>query len=128
MGGNGIVDRLRQEPLPALLLGLACLSGIVAAAVGADVVMAVVGALLVTVIWVLERQAARTGGSGSFNRAVLVGLAGMALRLAIVVVAFVVIALADRSGLPAALAAFTATYTIYLFARLWRHPAVTSPR
>jgi hypothetical protein len=122
------MDRVKQEPILALLLGLACVSGIVSALVGADVLLAVLGSLLVVVIWFIERQAARVGSRGSFNRAILVGLSGMVLRLGVAVGGLLVIALVDRPALASAAISFLATYTVYLFARLWRHPAITTTR
>jgi len=122
------MDRVKQEPIVALLLALACVSGIVAALVGADVLFAVIGSVLVVVLWFIERQAARVGGRGSFNRAILVGLSGMVLRLGVAVGGLLVVALVDRPALASAAISFLATYTVYLFARLWRHPAITTTR
>jgi hypothetical protein len=122
------MDRLKQEPILVVLLGLACLSGVVAAVAGSDVVTAIIGALLVAAIWLIERVAARAGSTGSFGHALFVGLAGMVVRLTIALGALLVIVVVDRPGFASAAVAFLGVYTIYMFARLWRHPAVTSTR
>jgi len=116
------VDLVRREPVPALLLALSAGCAVVAAAAGRDVVTALLGALLVVVYWAIERLAARFGARGSLQWAMVVGVVGMVLRLAIVVGGLVIIGLVDRPGFVDAVVALVVVYTIYLGVRLWRFP------
>lgn len=122
------VDLLRREPVLALLLALSGCCAVVALLVGGNAATALAGGLLVVVYWLVELLAARVGGAGSFSRAIAVGLGGMVLRLAVVVGGLVVIGLVDRSGFIDAALSFVVVYTIYLGARLWRHPALRPGR
>ena len=85
------IDLLRREPVPALLLALSAGCAVVAAAAGRDVVTALIGALLVVVYWAIERLAARIGAGGTIQRAMVVGVVGMVVRLAIVVGGLVIV-------------------------------------
>lgn len=101
---------------------VACVA--VAALAGGTVWSAAVGSLLVVVYWLLERLFARLGAKGSFGHGMAVGVGGMAVRLALVVGVLVAIGVTARDAFASAALAFLATYTVYMFARLWHHPAV----
>jgi hypothetical protein len=118
------LDPLRREPVLALLLALSAGCAIVALIVSRNAVTALVGGLLVVVYWLIELLAARVGREGSFGRGMAVGLGGMAVRLGVVVGGLVVVGLVDRSGFMEATLSFVVVYTVYLGARLWRHPAL----
>jgi hypothetical protein len=118
------VDLLRREPVLTLLLALSAACAAIALVAGRNAATALAGALLVVAYWLVERLAARVGRDGPFGRAIAVGLGGMVVRLAIVVGGLVVIGLIDRAGFVEAAFSFVAVYTIYLGARLWRHPAL----
>ncbi len=118
------VDLLRREPVLTLLLALSAACAVVALVAGRNAATALAGALLVVAYWAVERLAARVGRDGPFGRAIAVGLGGMVVRLALVVGGLVVIGLIDRAGFVEAAFSFVAVYTIYLGARLWRHPAL----
>jgi hypothetical protein len=122
------LDLLRREPVLALLLALSGGCALVALLAGASAATALAGGLLVVVYWLIELLAARVGSAGSFGRSIAVGLGGMAVRLGVVVGGLVVIGLVDRSGFLAAVLSFVVVYTIYLGARLWRHPALRAGR
>jgi len=122
------LDLLRREPVLALLLALSGCCAVVALLAQRHAVAALAGGLLVVVYWLGELLAARIGRAGSFSRAIAVGLGGMVARLAIVVGGLVVIGLVDRAGFIDATLSFVVVYTIYLGARLWRHPALRAGR
>jgi hypothetical protein len=117
---------VRREPILFILLAMVVLSAVVALLAGAAVAAAAGGAALVLVVWLIERASIRLGDRGSFAHGLLVGLAGMVVRLAVVLGALVAVGvLADRATFTAAVVSFVAAYTVYVFARLWRHPAVS---
>ena len=118
------VDLLRREPVLTLLLALSAACAVIALVAGRNPATALAGALLVVAYWAVERLAARVGRDGPFGRAIAVGLGGMVVRLALVVGGLVVIGLIDRASFIEAAFSFVAVYTIYLGARLWRHPAL----
>jgi hypothetical protein len=118
------VDLLRREPVLTLLLALSAGCAVVALVAGRNAATALAGALLVVAYWLVERLAVRVGRDGPFGRAIAVGLGAMVIRLALVVGGLVVIGLIDRPGFVEAAFSFVAVYTIYLGARLWRHPAL----
>lgn len=122
------LELLRREPVLALLLALSGCCAVVALLAGRNVATALAGALLVVVYWLVELLAARAGREGSFHRAIAVGLGGMVVRLTIVVGGLVVIGLVERAGFIEAALSFVVVYTIYLGARLWRHPALRPGR
>jgi hypothetical protein len=122
------LDLLRREPVLALLLALSAGCAIVALGVSRNPVTALAGGLLVVVYWLIELLAARVGRDGSFGRAIAVGLGGMAVRLGVVVAGLVAVGLVDRSGFMEATLSFVVVYTVYLGARLWRHPALGQGR
>lgn len=82
------------------------------------------GAALVLLYWVVERTSARLGRRGSFVHGVVVGVAGMILRLALVLGALVGVGLLDRPAFPDAALSFLATYSLYQVVRLLAHPAL----
>jgi hypothetical protein len=100
------------------------LSVAAAVALGEAVWAAALGSCLVVVYWLLERLFAHLGSKGSFGHGMAVGVAGMAVRLALVVGVLIAIGLVARDDFATAALAFLGTYTIYMFARLWRHPAL----
>ena len=120
------MNLIRREPaLPVLLATAAAVAG-VALLAGGDAVAAAGGALLAAVLWFLERLTVRLGERGSFGHGLLVGLLGMVLRLAVSLgVLAAVGVLADRDTFTAFVLGFLTGYTVYLFVRLWRHPAVS---
>jgi hypothetical protein len=116
---------LVRDPLTAILAvaGVACV--VVALLVGSGVAGAVVGSCVVLVLYLLEAAAARRGArEDSFARAMLIGVGGMALRLLVAIGVLVAVGLLWRSQFAAAALSLAAVYTVYLFGRLWRHPAV----
>jgi hypothetical protein len=115
---------VRSEPLIPVFVAAVVLSVVLAAALGEAVWAAALGSGLVVVYWLLERLFARLGSRGSFGHGMAVGVAGMAVRLALVVGVLIAIGLAARDDFATAALAFLGTYTIYMFARLWHHPAV----
>jgi len=117
---------LRREPILAILVALVAASAATAALAGGSVWAAACGAAVVVGVWGLERLVAHLGAGGSFGRGVAVGLAGMAARVALAVGALAAIGIAARAEFLDAALAFIVTYTVYVFARLWRHPAVTT--
>ncbi len=127
---SGAGRSILKEPV-ALILGVAAaMCALVAFAVGGSPIAAAAGSLLVLLYWFAERSTARLGERGSFNQALLVGFAGMVVRLGVVVAVLIAIGVLWRPQFASAAAAFLATYTVYIFARLWRHPATagTHPR
>ena len=128
LGGAG--RRILNEPVALILGAAAAMCVVVALAVGGSPLAAAAGSLLVLLYWLAERWTARLGERGSFNQALLVGFAGMVVRLVAVLAALIAIGVLWRAQFASAVAAFLATYTVYIFARLWRHPAVagTHPR
>ena len=114
-------DLLRREPVLVLLLVLTAASVAVAAALGRDVVTALVGALLVVAYWLLESAFTRLADRGSIQRAMMIGAIGTLTRIVVVVGGLVVVALVDRPGLIDAIASFVVVYTVYLAVRLWRY-------
>jgi hypothetical protein len=121
-------DLLRREPVLALLLALSAACAIVALVMSRNAVTALIGGLLVVVYWLIELVAARAGHDGSFARAMAVGVGGMAVRLGVVLAGLIVIGLVDRPGFIEAALSFVVVYTVYLGARLWRHPALGQGR
>lgn len=121
-------DLLRREPVLALLLALSAACAIVALVMSRNAVTALIGGLLVVVYWLIELVAARAGRDGSFARAMAVGVGGMAVRLGVVLAGLIVIGLIDRPGFIEAALSFVVVYTVYLGARLWRHPALGQGR
>lgn len=121
-------DLLRREPVLALLLALSAACAIVALVMSRNAVTALIGGLLVVVYWLIELVAARAGRDGSFARAMAVGVGGMAVRLGVVLAGLIVIGLVDRPGFIEAALSFVVVYTVYLGARLWRHPALGQGR
>jgi hypothetical protein len=107
-----------------ILVGLVVASAAVAALAGQTVWAAACGSALVLLMWAVEEAVARLGREGSFGHAMVVGLTGMVVRVGLAVAALVAIGLAARRSFPEAALAFVVTYTVYIFARLWRHPAV----
>ena len=96
-----------------------------AALLGRSAWAAACGAGVVVVMAAIEKLAARAGRGGSFGRGMAVGLGGMLARMALAVGVLLVIGLvAAKASFVDATLAFAATYTVYNFARLWRHPAV----
>jgi hypothetical protein len=118
---------LVRDPLTAILAvaGVACV--VVALLVGSGVAGAVVGSCVVLVLYLLEAAAVRRGErEASFARAMLIGVVGMVVRLLVAVGVLVAIGVLWRSQFSAAALSLAAVYTVYVFGRLWRHPAVTA--
>jgi hypothetical protein len=116
---------LVRDPLTAILAvaGVACV--VVALLVGSGAAGAVVGSGVVLVLYLLEAAAARRGArEASFARAMLIGVGGMAVRLLVAIGVLVAVGVLWRSQFAAAALSLAAVYTVYLFGRLWRHPAV----
>lgn len=118
----------RRESVPVLLLVLAVVAAVVAALAGRDALAAFVGALLVVIYCIVELLCAWIGSTGSFRRAMVVGMIGTVVRLALAVGGLTIVALVDRAGLLDAIIAFVAVYTVYLGVRLWRHPLLAAER
>ncbi|HMK93662.1 MAG TPA: hypothetical protein VK576_11750 [Thermoleophilia bacterium] len=120
------MNLIRREPALLTLLATAAVVAGVALLAGGDAVAAAGGVLLAAVLWLLERLTVRLGERGSFSHGLMVGLLGMVLRVAIAIgVLAAVGVLADRATFTAFVLGFVTGYTVYLFIRLWRHPAVS---
>ncbi len=98
--------------------------GLVAGLLGREAWAAVLGATLVIVYWFIERTAARLGTRGSFGSALGIGLAGMAVRFAVVLGALVALGLLARPAFPEAVLSFLLAYSLYQVLRLVAHPAL----
>jgi hypothetical protein len=108
-----------------VLVVLVVASAVGAALAGQAAWAAACGSALVLAMWSVEVAVARLGRSGTFGHAVALGLAGMALRVGLAIAVLVVIGIAARPAFPEAALAFVVTYTVYIFARLWWHPAIS---
>jgi hypothetical protein len=120
--GDGPI--IRREPILVVLVALVVACTVVAALVGASPWAAACGSGVVLVMWLVDKLAARSGSEGTFAHGLAVGLAGMGLRIGLALGVLVVIGVFARPVFVDATLAFVATYTVYNFARLWRHPAV----
>jgi hypothetical protein len=118
-------NKVLRDPVAAILAAAVTACVVVALLTGRHAAGAAAGALLVPLYWLGERAAARLGArEATFARALLVGLGGMVARLAVVLGVLVAIGVLWRDQFAAAAVAFLATYTVYMFLRLWRNPAV----
>jgi len=120
------MDLIRREPAGFVLLATAAAVAGVALLAGGDAVAAAAGALLAVVLWLLERLTVRLGQRGSFGHGLAVGLLGMVVRLAVALGALTAVGVwAAKTTFTAFVLGFITGYTVYLFVRLWRHPAVS---
>ena len=95
-------------------------AAVVAAVLGQPAWAAAVGAGLMLLYWGLEVLAWRRGeASASMSGAVGVALAGMVLRLAVVVGLLVALALLARDAFTTAIVAFIVALTLYTALRLY---------
>ena len=110
-------------PLSAVLC--VPIAAVVASALGADVVFAAVGAGLGFLYAALDLGTTLLAARSSFNRSLVVGVGGMALRLIVVLVALAVIGLlTDREQMLAAVMGFVGTFTVSLAVRLAVTPSL----
>ena len=117
---------IKRQAVLSILLATAAVVAAAALLAGGDPLSAFAGALLVVGLWLLELAAVRAGSRGSFAHGLLVGLLGMVIRLAVALGILVAVGvLASRATFVAFVLGFVASYTIYLFVRLWRPPAVS---
>lgn len=107
--------RSLEVPLAAGLLAAVPLAALVAWALGRSAALAAVGASLVLVYWLLERAFAVLGARGPFGQGLIVGLAGMAARLALVMGVLVAVGMLDRPQFVECAVAFLAVFTLYFF-------------
>lgn len=100
-----------------MMSGMVAATGVAAVlahVINGHALTAAVGGGLVVLYWGLERLFAVLGQRGSFARGLCVGLAGMAVRLTVVVGCLVVVGLVDREGFAACSVAFLAVFTLHL--------------
>jgi hypothetical protein len=110
--------------MPLILIAMIVACTAAAALAGQTAWAAACGATVVLVMWMLEKLTVRLGSRGTVAHGIGVGVAGMVVRMALAVGVLVAIGLAARPSFKEATFAFLASYTVYIFARLWQNPAV----
>jgi hypothetical protein len=116
----------RQAIAPLTLVAATVVCVVVAGLAGRPAWAAALGASLVLVYWALEALTwRRARGRGDLALGLAVG--GMALRLAVVLVALVVVALLARPAFATAALAFLAAFTVYLAVRAFTYEPVSPP-
>jgi hypothetical protein len=120
----------RQLLAPVALTVATVVAAVVAALIGRPVWAAVLGAGLVLAYWSLEVVAWRRGeATGTLGAAIRVALAGMVLRIALVVGVLVVVGLtSSRPTIATATLSFLAAFSLYLPLRLVTYTALQAPR
>lgn len=97
-----------------LLVAATAAAAAVGGALGDHAAAAALGGGLVLVYWLLDQLFTALGRHGSFAQALGIGLAGMAVRLAVVLGCLVAVGLLDRPGFAACSLAFLAVFTLHL--------------
>jgi zinc transporter ZupT len=98
----------------------------VAAFVGQPVWAAIAGAGLGLVYWALEILTWRRA-RGRQDLALGLALGGMGVRIAVVLVALVVIGVLDRPAFATAALSFLAAFTVYIVVRPFTYPTASAP-
>jgi hypothetical protein len=112
----------RDALIPTSLGVVAGLAGLLAALVGQSVWAAILGAAVVLPYWLLERATAAVGRDGPFVRAMAIGLAGMVLRIALVMAVLVTVGVVARGAFLETMLAFVVAFTVYQGLRLALRP------
>ncbi len=102
----------------------------IAALIGKPVWAAALGAGLVLAYWGLELLAWRRGeATSTFGGAIGVALAGMVVRLGVVLAVLVVVGLtADKTAFAAAAVSFLVAFSVYIPLRLVAYADLSTPR
>jgi len=120
------MSKRNLPPLVLLAVLVACAG--VAWVIGRPVWAAALGAGLCLAYWALEVLTWRRGeSSDSFGGALGVALAGMVLRLAVVLVALVLVAVLAREAFTTAVFAFILSFSLYLGLRLVVYASLQGP-